>query len=298
MTSAPTIQPLFEAHDSPRPSGDGGLRELMAVREIGQALLAAERPDEVFQLALGRVCPLVGASFGCVYLIDQGTDVMRLVAVHNWPQRYAQFLGQIRVRLGHGPSGQAASERQVVEVLDAFADESLADWRDVATELGFRSLVALPLEAGPGVLGAVTFYFESPSELGDETRHLMRLVADQMAATAEKVRLIEDLRRVNTALTATNAALVRQADDAVAARRTSDEWLAKSSRALCAPLTAVIGYISPVQDGLAAPMTEAQREALAKVKAASEELLALIGDLLDVADASSNPPLRIVNEHA
>ncbi len=59
----------------------------MAVREIGHALLTAERPEEVFQLALDRVCPLVGASFGCVYLIDDGTDLMRLVAVHNWPQR-------------------------------------------------------------------------------------------------------------------------------------------------------------------------------------------------------------------
>ena len=166
MTSPTTARPLLEI----------------------DALLTAERPEEVFQLALGRVCPLVGASFGCVYLIDAGTDVMRLVAVHNWPQRYALFLRDMRVRLGQGPSGQAASERRPIEVLDVFADESSVDWRDVATELGFRSFVALPLEAAPGVLGAVAFYFKSPNELGDETRQLIRVVADQMAAAAEDVR--------------------------------------------------------------------------------------------------------------
>lgn len=166
MTSPTTARPLLDA----------------------DALLTAERPEEVFQLALGRVCPLAGASFGCVYLIDPGSDVMRLVAVHNWPQRYALFLRDMRVRLGHGPSGHAASERRTIAVLDVFADESSADWRDVATELGFRSFVALPLETAQGVVGAVTFYFKSANELGDETRHLIRLAADQMASTAEQVR--------------------------------------------------------------------------------------------------------------
>ena len=280
-----TARTLFHLRDrktgDPLPA-DAGLRELMAVREIGHALLTAERPEEVFQLALDRVCPLVGASFGCVYLIDEGTDLMRLVAVHNWPQRYAQFLGQMRVRLGHGPSGQAASDRRVIEVLDILADPSLDDWREVATELGFRSFAALPLESARGVLGTVTFYFASPQELGDETRHLVRLVADQMAATADKVRLIEDLRRANSALTASNAALARQYADVVEARRVKDEFLANISHEMRTPLTAVIGYISLMQEGLAGPMTDGQQETLGQVKRSSEQLLSLIGDLLEL----------------
>ena len=38
----------------------------------------------------------------------------------------------------------------------------------------------------------------------------MRMVADQMAATAEKARLIEDLRRANAELIESNAELERQ----------------------------------------------------------------------------------------
>ena len=76
---------------------------------------------------------------------------MRLVAVHNWPQRYAKFLRQMRVRVGAGPSGEAASERRAIEVPDVFADPTLADWQEVAMELGFRSFIALPLQTGESV---------------------------------------------------------------------------------------------------------------------------------------------------
>src|SRR5690606_22500903 len=40
-------------------------RELQAARDIAHAFLTARHPVEVYRLALGRVAPLVGASFGC-----------------------------------------------------------------------------------------------------------------------------------------------------------------------------------------------------------------------------------------
>lgn len=262
---------------------DAGLRELMAVREIVHAFLTAERAEDVYQFALDRVSPLVGATLACLYLIDEGSELMRLAAAHNWPDRYARFLGDMRVRLGSGPSGTAASQRRVVEVLDIENDPALSDWRDVARELNFDSLVALPLQTGDAVLGAVAFYFASSRTVGRETRHLMRLVADQMAATAEKARLIDHLRASNTALSASNAALEQQNADLVEARRVKDEFLATISHELRTPLTAVVGYISLMQEGVAGPITDEQQDTLEQVKEASDQLLSLIGDLLDLA---------------
>src|SRR5437868_3599744 len=99
------------ARNSTAAGGESGLRELLAVREIAQAFLTAGNPRDVYQFALERVTPLVGASFACVYLVDDDSELMRLVASHNWPERYARFLGDMRVRLGVGASGEAASER-------------------------------------------------------------------------------------------------------------------------------------------------------------------------------------------
>ena len=281
---------------TPTSSADLGLRELMVVREIAHAFLTAERPEDVFQFALDRVSPLVGATFACVYVVDDSSDLMRLAAVHNWPDRYAKFLGQMRVRLGYGPSGEAASERRTIEVPDLFADPSLEDWQEVASELGFRSFVALPLETSDAVLGTVTFYFAASNAVGAETRHLMRIVADQMAATAEKARLIENLRCANIALTDTNAELERQVAEAAQARRIKDEFLANISHELRTPLTAVMGYISLMQEGLAGPITGEQQRTLEQVTSASEQLLALIGDLLELTAMKRGSVTAMVTE--
>jgi signal transduction histidine kinase len=254
---------------------DAGLRELVAVREIAQALLLGNNPTDVYRLALERVSPIVGASFACVYLVDGSSELMRLAAVYNWPERYARFLGDMRVRLGFGPSGAAASERRVIEVPDVFADGALEDWREVATELGFRSIAALPLQTANGVLGAVTFYFAQPGAISAEGRGLLGVVADQMAATAEKARLIDDLSR-------TNVELEKQYAAALEARRLQDEFLANVSHELRTPLTAVLGYLSLMEEGLAGPVTPEQLDTLGEVKSSSEKLLELITDLLEL----------------
>jgi signal transduction histidine kinase len=261
---------------------DTAIRELVAVREIVHAFLTADRAEEVFQFALERVSPLVGASFASVYLVERGEEVMRLAAAYNWPERFRPFLGEMRVRLGRGPSGEAASERHVVQVPDVFADTSLADWQDVASEMGFRAIIALPLQTRTGVLGAVAFYFAESEGFDRVERGLLRTVADQMAATAEKAALIEELRRANAALVESNAELERQYVAALEARRLKDEFLANMSHELRTPLTAVLGYTYLIQEGLAGPLTDEQRTTLAQVTSSSERLLTLIDDLLDL----------------
>jgi signal transduction histidine kinase len=278
-------RPTLVTSERPRAvsdSAESGVRELIAIREIVHAFLTADRPEEVFQFALDRVSPLVGASFACVYVVDGASELMRLAAVHNWPERFAPFLGEMRVRLGFGPSGEAAAERRVIEVPDVTADPSLEDWAEVAQELGFRAIVALPLQTGEGVLGAVAFYFEEAGAISAETRSLLRMVADQMAATAQKARLIDDLRRANAALIDSNAELERQYVALLEARRVKDEFLANISHELRTPLTAVMGYLALMEEGLAGPVTDEQRRTLAQVKTSSQHLLDLIGDLLEL----------------
>lgn len=275
---------------------DSAIRELMAVREIAHAFLHADRPEEVFQFALERVSPLVGATFASIYLVDGGSELMRLAAAYNWPERYRPWLGQMRVRLGFGPSGEAAAERRVIEVPDVMGDADLDDWREVAQELGFRSLVALPLQSGSKLLGTVTFYYAEPGARTTEVRSLLRIVADQMAATAEKAALADDMRRANVALTEANEELERQYAAVLEARKVKDEFLANISHELRTPLTAVMGYVALLQDELSGPLTDAQRGDLTRVRQSSERLLELIDDLLELTVLKRGTPELVVEE--
>jgi signal transduction histidine kinase len=263
-------------------SPDAAQRELMAVREIVHAFLTAERPEEVFQFALERVSPVVGASLASVYLVDGASELMRLAAVYNWPKRFEPWLGEMRVRLGFGPSGEAASERRAIEVPDVFADPNLEDWQEVASELGFRAFIALPLQTGSRVLGAVTFYFADARGLGAERRGLLRIVAGQMAATAEKAALFDELRRANAALTESKVEIEQQYLAVVEARRVKDEFLNNVTHELRTPLMAVMSYIALLQDEFSGPLTDSQRHDLALARDASERLLSLIDNLIEI----------------
>jgi signal transduction histidine kinase len=146
------------------------------------------------------------------------------------------------------------------------------------------------------VLGTVTFYFADAGTRRKESRAMMRLVADQMAATAEKSSLIEELRRTNAALTEANAELEEQYSAVVEARKAKDEFLSNVSHELRTPLTSVLGYISILQEELSGPLTDGQRHDLAHVKRASERLLELIEDLLELTTLTRGDVSLFVEE--
>lgn len=185
-------------------------KSLVVVQDILHASLNATDSGELFQFALDRVSPAVDATFASIYLVDGASEVMRLAAAYNWPERFRPILGDVRVRMPYGPSGQAASERRVVRVEDVFADSDLEDWQEVAAELGFRAIVALPLVANTNVLGVLTFYFSDGSRIAEEALDLMNIAADQIAAAAEKTLLSEALRRAQAALADAEAERERQ----------------------------------------------------------------------------------------
>ncbi len=248
------------------------LRELRAIREIAHAFLLADRPSEVQQLALDRVTPLLGASFSLIMHLGDDGELLHPVAQHEWPVSHRNWIGALRVRVGDGPSGAALAEQRLVEVPDLFADPSLEAWYPVAEELGFRSIVAAPLIGHDGPVGAVAFYFSDPTSVDDAQRALVRLVADQLAATADKAAMIDTLRRTNAALADANEALEGEARRADAARHARDRFVSTLTRRVRESLDPVAAGDIP-DDALGAP-----RDALAAARAvarAAEELASI-----------------------
>lgn len=269
-------------------------RELQAARDIAHAFLTARHPVEVYRLALGRVAPLVGASFGCIFLRDHDPQLLRVVAAYNWPQAYASYLSTLRVRVGNGPTGQAVESNELVEAADVYSDPELEDWLEAAQELGFTSSVSVPLATTGPPIGAVTFYFRARLDLQESDRHLLRLVADQLAATAEKAHLIDDLERANQQLREQNFALEARWRQAEEAKQAKNEFLANVSHELRTPLTAILGYTYLLREGLSGSLQDAQVQTVGKIDSAGRVLMSLIDDLLELSNLrmSSTPAAR------
>ncbi len=260
-------------------------RELEVVREIAHAFLTATRPVEVYRLALVRVTPLVGASFSSVFLRDAAEpQLLKLVCAQNWPQSAARYLGQLRIRVGRGPTGRAVAERSPVAIEDIFADPAQREWWDPARELGFRGQIALPLEVRGEIAGALSFYFDAPHSFGAEERRLLGVVADQLAATAEKAHLIEHLQSANERLRRQNEELSARVEEAEESRRLKNEFVANMGHELRTPLTAILGYAYLIAAGHAGPVTGEQADALGKIERAGTALLKLITDILELSN--------------
>lgn len=163
------------------------LREIRVARDVAEAFLTASSPLEVYRRALAAVTPQVGASFASVFLRDEDDPrLLRLVCAHNWPQSAARWLGDIRIMEGRGPTGRAVARNRAVEVADVFADASLEEWWEPARELGFASMIALPLAGRERPFGAVSFYFAAGRRFPVEDRELLGVVAHQIALAAER----------------------------------------------------------------------------------------------------------------
>lgn len=267
---------------------EDSVRELQVVGEIAEAFLTSESPVQVYELALERVTPLVGASFASIFLREPESELLHVVAAFNWPAEHSEHLEEMRVRIGNGPTGRAVQENALIEVSDVFATEELQDWWDAARELGFSSSIALPLASEVMPVGALTFYFREAQNFRDADRELLRLVADQLAATAEKAYLIENLQRVNDQLREQNVELEARYREAEEARRFKTEFLANVSHELRTPLTAILGYTYLLKEGVHGPLPPEQGVAIDKIDDAGVQLVSLVDSLLDLTNLRLN----------
>lgn len=269
----------------PPPAAPAEWRALDAVRDLVHASVTGESAEEALQFALDRMSPQLGAALGSVYLVDGASELMRLVAAHEWPERYRPWLGEMRVRVGFGPSGEAASERRVIDVPDVFADPDLEDWHDVARELGFAALIALPLVAAGRVLGVATFYFREMPTVTPALRSLLRLVADLLAGTADQAARRDDLRRANAALQEATREVERHGAAVEQARQARDGFLEGVSNDLRAPLEALRGQLEQLEASGGTPLNQHQGNAVRAAHVAAARAIEVVETLRDFAGA-------------
>jgi signal transduction histidine kinase len=258
-------------------------RERTILRDLAHTLVRAPRADAVYAVALERVTPWIGASFASVFVRGDDPETLTLAAAHRWPARFQGWIGALRVRVGRGPSGLAVGEGRLVEVSDLFDDPDLAEWQEVARELEMRSMLAAPLRASTGVLGALTFYFANETTISDRERELIESVADHVALAAERAMLEQELRRTNAALVDANAELERQYVEVVEARKARDRFLGEFASDLLEPLATADLLIARVLSAPEPTLSPIQRADLVRVQGDSARLTRAARDLVQLA---------------
>ena len=141
-------------------------------------------------------------------------------------------------------------------------------------------------------------------EVARLTASFNRMVDEVTASHAQLEIQVDEAQSLAEKVEQTNAQLEETAREAQEARTIAesanaakDQFLAQMSHELRTPLNAIVGYTQLVEMGVAGPVTDKQREYLARLAASSKHLLALVDDLLDIAKTDAQQ-MAVESEHA
>jgi signal transduction histidine kinase/HAMP domain-containing protein len=246
--------------------------ELQALGEVGRTLSATLDLPTVLTTIVTHAVALAGTSAGMMFEFEEGESAFRLRAAHNMDQRLVDLQHAEPIRLGEGAVGQAVQTRSPVQVEDLRQVPPYASRQQVRQtliELGYRSVLAVPLLVEERILGALVVFRQEAGGFAPATVDLLRTFGTQSALAIQNARLFREIETKSRELQIAN--------------QHKDEFLASMSHELRTPLNAIIGFSEVMLERLFGDVNAKQEEYLNDILSSGRHLLSLINDILDLA---------------
>ena len=225
---------------------------------------------------LEEICRIV-AEEGGFPLVWVGFVKDRKVVPAASAGRAADYLREIKVEveggLGRGPTGTCIREGRPVINDDFRTNPSTSPWREASLKHGLRASASFPLHRGGEIIGALTFYAESPGAFSAEQVKLLGSLCADVSFALEAMGHERLRGQAERALRESERSL-READ------RRKDEFLGMLSHELRNPLAPIRNAVYILQR--ADPGGAQAARARDVIERQSEHLTRLVDDLLDV----------------
>jgi len=247
------------------------LNELRALGELGRAISSTLDLPTVLTSVVSHAVELSGANAGAIYEYDETTEEFHLRASHQMEEQLAQALRLNPIRSGSGTMGRAAATGAPVQVADILDEQesSATRTRSILRELGYRSVLAIPLLREDRVMGGLSVYRREVGSFSAEVVNLLQTFATQSVLAIQNARLFREIEDKSRQLEV--------------ASRYKSEFLANMSHELRTPLNAIIGYSEMLEEEAQDLGHEPFIPDLQKINGAGKHLLSLINNILDLS---------------
>lgn len=266
--------------------------------EISRNLLESLDYEETLAKVARLAMPELGA-WCIVDLIRDNVEMERFAVFHpdptlqpltselqrGYPPKRGDIFGAPRIIDTQQPE-------LIYEVTEELLDASGFDKKElgILQTLGFCSYMVVPLKAHGRLIGAMTFVAATADQRYTPTDLLF---AEDLAGRAAMA--MDNARLYREAESARKEA-VAAVERAELADRAKTDFLATMSHELRTPLNAIAGYAELLELGMRGPISEQQREAIARIRRSEQHLLGIVNDILMFAKTETGRiPLNLAD---
>jgi len=194
-------------HDAPSPpsavttetvdhAGGLALRELRFLQRLAVVAASTHVFDQLVELVIRETTSALGTDVCSLYLLEADARQLRLTATNGLRRDMA---GKVVIPVGQGVTGWVAERREPALVADV-AIEPRWKWVPGLDRDEFRSMLSVPVEAGPRLVGVLNVQTSERREFSVADIDFLRAIASQVAGTLERSemhrRLADQLRQV------------------------------------------------------------------------------------------------------
>jgi K+-sensing histidine kinase KdpD len=239
-------------------------QRLRTLRDIDQAILAAESPEEIAAEAIRRVRDILPYKSATVTVTDWDTDTAHVLAAQDNVLTAPTTLPLDEVYLSENLRAGDT------EVITDEAYEPVPEAKDRIQKMGLRSILCVPMVVENEVIGVVHVGRTEANAFTDEDWRVGRELADHMAIALRQSQLLEEVQAQRERL-----------EERVQERTAELESFTYSvSHDLRTPLRAIDGYTRILKEDHADQLDDEGRRLLNVVYDSAQTMGDLIDDLL------------------
>jgi sugar diacid utilization regulator/putative methionine-R-sulfoxide reductase with GAF domain len=167
-------------------TGDSGLaaRELSFLVRLAQAAASTQRPDELLDLIIREATSAIGTDVCSLYLLTPSGDLL-LTATNGLNEN---MVDKVTMKVGEGITGWVAETRRQAVVPDV-SKEPHWKWVPGLDEDRFHSMLSVPIESGPRLVGVINVQSTERREFNSADIDFLRAIAGQVAGILERSEL-------------------------------------------------------------------------------------------------------------
>lgn len=258
------------------------LKETLLLNRVIATATSTLDLQTVLQTICDELATFLGLPQAAFALLNRTEDELEVVAEHLGRGRVSA-LGMVIPLTNNAATQEVIRTQKPVVLQDAQNDPRQPALHEIAKRRGTRSVLVIPLLVRGRVLGTLGLNSTKPRLFSPYEIQLAQSVASAASQALVNAQLYEAVQQELAERQRTEEALAQARDKALEVSRLQSELVAKVSHELRTPLTAIIGFAEMLHLGIYGALTEKQSEAMVMIMDSTESLMAVVNDLLDLA---------------